>query len=308
MLRKIALILALTLGFSVTAPAQEFHYIGVQGSWWNGLYAGEGFSLEEYEDGFIIAYWYTYDPMGNQMWLIGTGTREGNTVVLEMNRTEGGLLADPGNPDSVVEEPWGTVTLSISSCGEMEMSYENMTGETGGYALSRLLNSPLAGSACNAVEQEPEPEPEPDPPVEEPPPEEEPPPDPEPSVDITLQKWNATGEWIDIEIPFSGHTVINNSWVGNVSRVPVMQLRILVNKGDLKITQVTASEASGISSPGFTGIKTGQTYQEGSIVSFTLDSNLTRSVTVHPNYKVFGHELGEILNLTIALTTTHPND
>ena len=48
--------LVLILAGGMTASAQEYQYIGVQGSWWNSDYAGEGFALEEYGDGFMIVF------------------------------------------------------------------------------------------------------------------------------------------------------------------------------------------------------------------------------------------------------------
>ena len=305
MLKKILLSLVLMLAGGLTASAQEYHYIGVQGSWWNPEYAGEGFALEEYGDGFMIAYWYTYGSMGEQMWLLGTGQREGNTVVLDTVRTSGGTMGDPTSSERVVEEPWGTVTLEIVDCAHINMIYESLDGQSGGYPMLRLLSKPLAAGSCNAIQleapEEPPPEEEP-PPVEEPPPEEEPPP-PAPVVSITLQKRSATGQWQDTDIPFWGLAVINKTYVGNPPRIDLFRFKILVEEGEMIIGNVVASEPTGISQPSVEGIRPGQSYPEGSEVTFRLESNLTGGERVYPYYGVHIVGFGQILDLTVRLST-----
>lgn len=300
MFKKIFLTLVLVLSGSLTASAQEYQYIGIQGSWWNQNYAGEGFALEEYGDGFMVGYWYTYGLMGEQMWLLGTGERDGNTVVLEMIRTHGGILAHPTNPEGVTEEQWGTVTLEILDCTHIEMSYQRLDGESGGYPITRLLRAPLAAGSCNSVQVESnEPPPETDPPEE--PPEEEPP--VEPTVDIRLQKLSATGQWEDVEIPFTGLAVIHKTYVGSPDRITLFRFRVVAEDGDLVFGSITAQEPTGVSQPTVEGIWPGLSFAEGSEVEFRLDSNLTGGLRVYPHYSAFVEGYGEILNLTVRLST-----
>lgn len=310
MIKKILLSLILTFAAALTASAQEVHYIGIQGSWWNAEYAGEGFSIEEYDDGYMVAYWYTYGEMGQQMWLIGTGQRDGNTVELEMNRTSGGVMADPSNAQNVVEEAWGTVTLHFNDCAHMDMSYETVTGESGGYPLSRLLSTQLAAGACGGIVVEPEeedPPPEDDPPVEEPPEEDPPveePPEEEPAtLDIQLQKRGPTGQWENVDYPFTGLAVINKTYYNDPHRITLFRFRIVVQEGSLTIGNVHASEPSGIAQPSVEGILPGMTFPQGSEIVFDLDSNLTGGERVYPYYSVFVGEGVEIINLTVRLST-----
>lgn len=301
MLKKILLSLMLTFAGALTASAQELHYIGIQGSFWHPEFAGEGFSVEEYGDGFIVAYWYTYGEMGEQMWLIGTGQRDGNTVELEMRRTSGGVMADPSNHENVIEEVWGTVTLQINDCGHMDMNYETVTGETGGYPLIRLLSRPLAAGSCNAIVIETED----DPAEEEPPPGEEPPEEEDPAaeVSIQLQKRGPTGEWENVEYPFTGLAVINKSYIGNPRRITLFRFRILVEEGQLVFGSVSASEPTGISKPSVEGILPGMSFPEGSEVVFDLESNLTGGERVYPYYNVHVKGVGAIIDLTVRLST-----
>ena len=303
MFKKIALSLLLMVMGTVSASAQdsEYRYVGVQGSWWNSDYAGEGFAIEEYGDGFMIAYWYTYGDMGQQMWLIGTGERDGNSVVLEMRQTEGGIMADPSSREGVTEHVWGTVTLNITDCGHIDMSYESLDGLVGGYTLSKLDPRPLAAGSCNAIQVE-----APQPPVTDPPEEEEEPPVTEPpaaEVSVTLQKRSATGQWEDVAIPFWGLAVINKSYVGNPGRIELFRLRVRVLDGEAVIGNVSATEPTGIGHPSVEGILPGMTFPEGSDIVFSLESNLTGGARIYNHYSVFVEGVGEVVNLTVRLST-----
>jgi hypothetical protein len=302
MFRKIALSLVLALAWAMTASAQETEsqYIGLQGSWWNSDYAGEGFAIEEYGDGYMIAYWYTYGDMGQQMWLIGTGERDGNTVVLEMRQTEGGIMADRSSSETVVEKVWGYVTLTINDCSHIDMAYESLDGQTGGYSISRLLGRPLAAGSCNTILVEPE---APEPPVTDPPEDEDPPAPPAPEVSVTLQKRGPTGQWEDVAIPFWGLAVINKTYAGNPNRIELFRLKIVVEDGEAVIGNVSASEPTGIGNPTVEGILPGMAFPEGSEIVFSLESNLTGGARIYNYYSVFVEGVGEVVNLTVRLST-----
>ena len=307
MFKKIALTLFLTLAGGLTASAQELQYIGVQGSWWNPNFAGEGFAIEEYGDGYVIAYWYTYDNDGNQMWLIGTGEKQGNTVELEMFRTEGGALADPESSETIVEYLWGRVTLDVEDCGHINMAYESLDGLTGGYQMLRLRNNPLAAGSCNSIEVPDAPtDPGIDPgtdPGEEPP---EEPTEPAPDITITMQKQIAGGEWVDIATPFWGLAVIHKSVNAELPRLELFRLKISADQGDVVIESFSAEEPTGVSFPSIEGLWPGMVIPEGTEATFSLESNTTGGVRVYPVYHVYVRDFGEIVDLTVRLSTqTH---
>lgn len=302
MFKKILFSLVLFLAGGMTASAQEYQYIGIQGSWWNENYSGEGFALEEYGDGFMVGYWYTYGEMGEQMWLIGTGERDGNTVVLQMIRTHGGILANPNSAQGVTEEIWGTVTLEIADCTHIDMTYERLDGATGGYPITRLLRTPLAAGTCNAIQMgSTEGPPEEDPPPDDPPPEEEPP--PAPMIDLRLQKRSAVGTWEDVEIPFTGLAVINKTFFGEPDRITLFRFRLIADSGEMVFGNISADEPTGISQPSVENIHSGYSFPQGAEIEFTLDSNLTGGERVYPHYGVYVENYGEVLNLTVRLST-----
>jgi len=299
MLKKVALTLFLIMAGSVTASAQELQYIGVQGSWWNPNFAGEGFAIEEYGDGFVIAYWYTYDEDGNQLWLIGTGEKQGNTVELEMYRTEGGVLGDPDSSETVSEILWGRVTLDVEDCGHINMSYESQGGLSGGYQVMRLRNNPLAAGSCNAIELGEEPE-EPETPPDD---GEDPPEEPAAEITVTMQKVLPGGIWVDVDTPFTGLAVIHKDVAGSIPRIILFRLKITAEQGDVVIESFSAEESTGVSFPSIEGIYPGMVIPEGTEATFTLESNTTGGLRVYPEYNLWLRDYGEAVNLTVRLST-----
>lgn len=299
MFKKIALSLFLIFAGSLTAAAQELQYIGVQGSWWNPEFAGEGFAIEEYGDGYVIAYWYTYDEAGNQMWLIGTGQKQGNTVVLDMYRTEGGILADPSSSEILTEILWGNITLEVENCGRINMTYEGLEGVTGGYQLLRLRNNPLAAGSCNAIELPEEPAPPETDPPEEPPPEEP----PAPTINVTMEKQIAGGQWVDVSVPFWGLAVIHKTVSGASPRMDLFRLKVSSDDSDIVIESYAANEPTGVSNPSIEGLWPGMRIPRGTEAVFTLESNTTGGQRVYPYYSVYLQDVGQIVDLTVRLST-----
>jgi hypothetical protein len=99
---------------------------GLNGSWWNGPdRGGEGVQLEisAGADGSLIflVTIYSYDTMGNQIFMIAVGTVNGDTAEVDVFITEGGMWGDNFDPMSVNETQWGSGTFTASSCDAMHM-------------------------------------------------------------------------------------------------------------------------------------------------------------------------------------------
>jgi hypothetical protein len=277
MIFKRFLVLAFLLCYSAFALAADTTIRGVHGSWWNPAYAGEGFALEQYDDGLMIVYWYTYDEAGNQIWLIGTGYLNGNHIDLEMSRTEGGLMASQQNPGMVSEELWGMVSLDLLGCKEIDMSFEAVDGRTGGYKLGRIVDEGLAGSLCD----EPE------------------------TAKLKLQQLSPTGSWKDVALPYKGLIVIDKTYAGNDGSVrPVhLQFRLVSLDGEFTVIKVVASDPTHGTSPAVEGVFEGQVIPNEGVAVIRLVSNLTGKRKVTQNYQVHVRDIGEVLNLDVALTT-----
>jgi plastocyanin len=94
---------------------------GHNGNWWNGLARnGEGVQVELGDDGaggvVFVATVYSYDTLGNQIFLIAVGTVNGDTATVEVFITDGGLWGDDFDPALVTETRWGSGTFVASGC------------------------------------------------------------------------------------------------------------------------------------------------------------------------------------------------
>lgn len=106
---------------------------GLNGNWWNGLArSGEGAQIDVADGGsgtlILVATVYSYDTMGNQIFLIAVGTANGDTAEVDVFITEGGMWGDNFDPALVIESQWGTGTFTASSCGAMHMSLKPNAG------------------------------------------------------------------------------------------------------------------------------------------------------------------------------------
>ena len=94
---------------------------GLTGTWWDSLRSGEGFVLEfGYADAglTLFATFYTYDTMGNQVFITGAGPAPaGNSVTIDVLVTDGAMWGDDFLAEDVNRTVWGTATFTFTSCG-----------------------------------------------------------------------------------------------------------------------------------------------------------------------------------------------
>jgi hypothetical protein len=122
---------------------------GITGSWFDVLRSGEGFAVEVIGEELapeLLAYFYTYDDAGNQMWLIGNAPIDGDTAVLPMFVTSGAMFGPAFNPDDVDLEEWGTITFNFTSCGAGTAAADPINFDPFTSNISRLTY--IAGLAC----------------------------------------------------------------------------------------------------------------------------------------------------------------
>jgi hypothetical protein len=119
---------------------------GITGSWYLLARDGEGYNIEIVGDTFdpwLLAYFYTYDAAGNQMWLVGSGPVNGDTAVVPVQVTSGALYGDAFDKDDVDREDWGTLTFTFSSCtagSVVRESLPSMGFGTTTYDITRLTS------------------------------------------------------------------------------------------------------------------------------------------------------------------------
>jgi len=130
-------------------PGPEFDIIpGISGSWNDPVRNYEGYAFEVIGtpgDYWVNTYFYTYDEVGNQMWVTGVGPVDGDTVVVPMVVTSGAVFGEDFDTNDVIIEEWGTMTFTFSSCIEGSGSYTSIMGD-------RLIEfqrlTYIAGLAC----------------------------------------------------------------------------------------------------------------------------------------------------------------
>lgn len=93
---------------------------GLTGTWWNPGRSGEGFLLDfalSGKDLVLFASFYTYDSMGNQVWLTAQSTSiDGETVAVDIFITSGAMWGADFAALDVVRTLWGSGTFMFSSC------------------------------------------------------------------------------------------------------------------------------------------------------------------------------------------------
>ena len=102
---------------------------GLSGNWWGGSpRSGEGFLIDV---GYsilgttMVVSFYTYDPMGNQVWLIGPAFEiNSDTATVDFEIPTGAMWGADFNKDDVVRTAWGTGTFTFTSCEAGHVSFE----------------------------------------------------------------------------------------------------------------------------------------------------------------------------------------
>ena len=103
--------------------------LAYSGTWFDPEHDGEGFMVQLLEDGRVFLIWYTYDDLGQQMWLSGVGDWSGDTVMIdELYVTTGGIFGPNFDPDAVELTLWGSLVFIFESCTSARVDYESVLG------------------------------------------------------------------------------------------------------------------------------------------------------------------------------------
>ena len=137
-------------GLSCSGGPSEFAIApGITGSWFDLAREGEGFDIAIIGSTLapqLLAYFYTYDDTGNQMWLTGVADVDGDTAVVPMTVTSGAVFGPGFDPDDVIREDWGTITFMFSSCNAGSVEYVSNDFGSGVFDIIRLTS--ISGLRC----------------------------------------------------------------------------------------------------------------------------------------------------------------
>ncbi|MHC4961158.1 MAG: c-type cytochrome [Planctomycetota bacterium] len=125
---------------------------GLTGTWWNAARSGEGFVLEF---GFsndtltLFASFYTYDNMGNQVWLTAQSTAmDGTSATVNVFISDGPMWGDDYDPADVNLVQWGTGTFTFPSCTAGSVSLTPSTEGFSDLAYDLTRDAIVSGIAC----------------------------------------------------------------------------------------------------------------------------------------------------------------
>lgn len=109
----------------VEAPAGGTFHIGpsITGNWYDPSQNGHGVQLEVIGETLVTAIWFTFDANGAPVWIVGSGTIDGDRIVMQAGRSSGGRFPPNFDPAAVVAQPWGTLTFTFGGCASGRMDW-----------------------------------------------------------------------------------------------------------------------------------------------------------------------------------------
>ena len=122
---------------------------GMTGAWYDPAQSGHGLFVEVLPNQSAFVGWFTFNPAGTeQAWFGGTGTYVGKTLsILNVDQPTGGRWIPNFDPNQIVHNPWGTLTLTFTDCNHGRADFTSTLGYgTGSMNLTRLTQP--AGLSC----------------------------------------------------------------------------------------------------------------------------------------------------------------
>lgn len=141
--------------FVLFGPVAMRFNAALAGSWFNPDTPGQGFFIDVFPDlEFVFMAWFTFElalPGGNAMlghteqrWLTMFGGFEGDTAVLTVENTGGGVF-DSALPEVSQDTEYGSLTLSFQDCEQGTVQYSlPKAGVSGAVPIRRLVGDNVA--------------------------------------------------------------------------------------------------------------------------------------------------------------------
>lgn len=140
----------------VFAGANPFTAQNFTGAWYDPAQSGHGLFLDALPDGRLVAWWFTFDPQGNQAWFGGTGPMQGNTATIDVVRTQGARFIPNFVSGDAKNTPVGTLTFSFTGCGRGRVDFALDSTFGSGFMNIERLSYPVGiGCAPAAKAREP---------------------------------------------------------------------------------------------------------------------------------------------------------
>lgn len=119
------------------------------GHWYDPTHNGEGWLIEVLSESSALVYWFTFDDQGNQVWLVGTGTIDGNQLAVEqLTITRGTSFGSAFDPDTIELSDWGGLTFTLDEEGNAAVAYQSLLPQFGAGNLNAVRLVRYAGLAA----------------------------------------------------------------------------------------------------------------------------------------------------------------
>jgi len=126
------------------------HRSGLSGSFFDAQRSGEGLVLQAYGINEAVAFFFTYNQAGEQMWVLGLGHIDGSQLVLvDPFTTSGGRFGPDFEPADIEQIPWGGLSLQLG-CNLASLTFEPLNPALAAGGLDMVRLSTLAGLTCDA--------------------------------------------------------------------------------------------------------------------------------------------------------------
>jgi hypothetical protein len=114
------------------ALAPRIDVPGVSGQWSDPDLDGQGWFIQETEPGQVFVAWYTYDDNANQIWLVGSGSVNGNVLQFDQMLTTGGTwFGEDFEAADVERRYWGSMTFTFNDCDSAIVDYASEVPDFG---------------------------------------------------------------------------------------------------------------------------------------------------------------------------------
>lgn len=122
---------------------------GFTGSWFDPAQSGHGLMLEVLSEHRVLAMWFAFNPEGTeQSWFGGVGTYSGATATItDVALPTGGRWLPNFDPNTIVRNAWGTLTLTFTDCNHGKVEFSSVHGYGSGSMNLLRLTQP-AGLVC----------------------------------------------------------------------------------------------------------------------------------------------------------------
>jgi hypothetical protein len=122
---------------------------GFTGSWFDPTQSGQGLMLEVLSDNRLLAFWFSFNPAGDQQaWFGGVGNYSGNTATITgVALPTGGRWIPNFDQNAIVLNPWGTLTFTFTDCNHGKVDFSSLSGYGSGSMNLTRLTLP-AGLTC----------------------------------------------------------------------------------------------------------------------------------------------------------------